>query len=77
MDDRPGDPAATPAEQRLEQLLAQIQSHPPVPTEHVVERAVHAARWERGIRHAGQSIGGFGAGLLEGLAILLGVSKAR
>jgi hypothetical protein len=77
MSDRPEDPPGTPAEQRLEQLLGQIQTHPPVPSEHLVGRVVDAARWERGVRHAGQSVGGFGAGLLEGLAIILGIRKAR
>jgi hypothetical protein len=77
MNDRPEDAPATPAEQRLTHLLGQIQSHPPAPSELLVGRVVDAVRWERGVRHAGQSIGGFGASLLEGLAILLGVTKAR
>jgi hypothetical protein len=65
------------ANRRLDELLGQIQLYPPAPPAHLVDTVVNAARWERGVRHTGQSLSGFGHSLLEGIAILLGIARPR
>jgi hypothetical protein len=76
-DDTQGAPLPGGAERRLEELLALLQASPPAPPELLGERIVGAVRWERGVRHTGLALGGFGASLLEGLAVLLGLRKTQ
>jgi hypothetical protein len=78
MSDDPPDVAADgAADRRLQQLLGQLQAHPPEPSLLLLDRVLGTARWEQGVRQTGHALGGFGATLMEGLAILLGVRKAR
>jgi len=76
-DDRPDGIRGGAADMRLDQLLGQIQQHPPMPPPQLVATVVNAARWERGVRHTGESLSGFGHGLLEGIAVLLGIARPR
>jgi hypothetical protein len=76
-DEGPDDTRRGAADMRLDQLLVQIQQHPPMPPPQLVATVVNAARWERGVRHTGQSLGGFGHSLLEGIAVLLGIARPR
>jgi hypothetical protein len=69
------EPPETGAEQRLRHLLELIRSAPPAPPADLPKRVVDTARWERGVRNTSQAIGGFGASIAEGLAILLGIRK--
>lgn len=76
-DDRLDEARPSAADMRLDQLLGQIQQHPPAPPAHLVASVVGAARWERGVRQTGQSLTGFGHTLLEGIAVLLGIARPR
>jgi hypothetical protein len=75
-DDTQDGPPPTGAERRLGELLGLLQTSPPAPPDLLTDRIVGAVRWERGVRHSGQALGGFGASLLEGLAVLLGLRRA-
>jgi hypothetical protein len=66
-----------PANRRLQQLLVELRIDGPTPPELLVDRVVRSARWERGVRHTGHSLGTFGSTFLEGMGILLGLAKAR
>lgn len=67
----------SPPEGRLRELLGLIQQAPPEPPVDVTRRVLATARWERGVRSTTHVLGGFGSTLAEGLAILLGVRRAR
>jgi hypothetical protein len=66
-----------PANRRLHELLVELRVDGPAPPDLLVDRIVGTARWERSVRHTGQSIGTFGGTFLEGMGILLGLVKAR
>lgn len=73
----PDDSPATPAEHRLNELLGLLQAAPPAPPPALTGRVLDAARWERGLRTSGATLGGFGSSLVAGLVILLGLRKQK
>lgn len=64
-------------EHRLGEILRLIRDEPPKPPVELAKRVLDSARWERHLRSTTSHFGGFGATLIEGLAMLLGVRKAR
>jgi hypothetical protein len=75
--DPPDDDRAGPAEERLHELLGLLQADPPGAPPALTGRVLDAARWERGLRTTGGHLGTFGASLLEGLSLLLGLRRRR
>jgi hypothetical protein len=75
--ERPDDPPPTPAEQRLNELLGLLQARPPASPPALTGRVVNAARWERGLRTSGATLGSFGTSVVHGLVMLLGLQKRQ
>jgi hypothetical protein len=69
------DDPPTPAERRLSELLGLLRSEPPQPPARLAHDVVRTARFERRVRTTTISIGAFGAGMIEGLALLLGINR--
>jgi hypothetical protein len=71
----PRDDPPTPAERRLSELLGLLRSDPPQPPPRLADDVVRSARFEHRLRATTLSIGAFGAGMIEGLALLLGIKR--
>jgi hypothetical protein len=71
----PRDDPPTPAERRLFELLGLLRSDPPQPPPRLAHEVVRTARFEHRVRSTTVSIGAFGAGMIEGLALLLGINR--
>lgn len=75
--ERPDDLPPTPAEQRLNELLGLLQAQPPASPSTLTGRVVDAARWERGLRTSGATLGSFGSSVAAGLVMLLRLRKQQ
>ena len=73
----PDEPPPTANEHRLHELLGLLVSEPPQPPSTLAPSVLAAARWERGLRSTGTTLGSFGVSFVEGVALLLGLRKQK
>jgi hypothetical protein len=65
----------SPADRRLSELLGLLRADPPLPPARLAHDVVMTARFEHRVRATTISLGAFGAGMIEGLALLLGINR--
>jgi hypothetical protein len=62
---------------RLAELLGLLRASPPTPPPGLGDQIVRSARYERGIRASARTAADLGTAVLDGLAVLLGLRRAR
>jgi len=67
----------SPAERSLDRHLELLRADPPTPSTELVARVIHAARWQRALRHPLLAVSAIAGVIRDGMLLLFGASPRR